>query len=33
MKDGRTAAAWIDAVVDGKTINPRKGFAVVPAAD
>ena len=33
MKDGRTAAAWIDAVVDGKTINPRKGFAVLPAAD
>lgn len=31
LKDGRTAAAWIDAVVDGKTINPRNGFAVVPA--
>lgn len=31
MKDGRPAAAWVDAVVDGKTINPRNGFAVVPA--
>lgn len=33
MKDGRSAAAWIDAVVDGKTINPRNGFAVIPADD
>lgn len=33
LKDGRTAAAWIDAVVEGKTINPRNGFAVVPAND
>jgi hypothetical protein len=33
MKDGRTAAAWIDATVDGKAINPRNGFAVVPAKD
>lgn len=31
MKDGRPAAAWVDAVVDGKKINPRNGFAVVPA--
>lgn len=33
MRDGRSAAAWIDAVVDGTTINPRNGFAVVPAED
>ena len=33
MKDGRTAGAWIDAVVDGETINPRNGFAVVPASE
>lgn len=33
MKDGRSAAAWIDAVVDGRTVNPRNGFAVVPADD
>ena len=33
MKDGRSAAAWIDAVVDGETINPRNGFAVIPAND
>jgi hypothetical protein len=31
MKDGRPAAAWIDATVDGEPINPRNGFAVVPA--
>jgi hypothetical protein len=31
MKDGRPAAAWVDAMVDGETINPRNGFAVVPA--
>jgi hypothetical protein len=31
MKDGRTAAAWIDAVVAGKNLNPRKGFAIEPA--
>ena len=31
MKDGRPAAAWVDAVVNGKKINPRNGFAVVPA--
>ena len=30
-KDGRSAGAWIDAVVNGKTINPRNGFAVIPA--
>ncbi|MGY8788972.1 MAG: DUF6152 family protein [Pseudomonadales bacterium] len=33
MKDGRSAGAWIDAVVNGKSINPRNGFAVIPAAD
>lgn len=33
MRDGRSAAAWVDAVVDGKTINPRNGFAVIPAAE
>jgi len=33
MKDGRSAGAWIDAVVDGKTINPRNGFAVIPAKE
>lgn len=31
MKDGRSGAAWIDAVVAGEPINPRNGFAVVPA--
>jgi len=31
MKDGRPAAAWVDAVVDGEKINPRNGFAVIPA--
>jgi hypothetical protein len=31
MKDGRPAAAWVDAVVNGERINPRNGFAVVPA--
>jgi hypothetical protein len=33
MKDGRSAAAWIDAMVDGETINPRNGFAVIPASE
>jgi len=33
MKDGRSAGAWIDAVVAGETINPRNGFAVIPAAE
>lgn len=33
MKDGRSAAAWIDAVVAGKTLSPRNGFAVNPAAE
>ena len=29
MRDGRPAAAWIDAVLeDGREINPRIGFAV-----
>ena len=29
MKDGRPAAAWIDAVLeDGRRLNPRAGFAV-----
>lgn len=31
MKDGRPAAAWVDAVVNGEKINPRNGFAVIPA--
>jgi hypothetical protein len=31
MRDGRPAAAWVDAVVGGETINPRNGFAVIPA--
>jgi hypothetical protein len=31
MRDGRPAAAWVDAVVNGEKINPRNGFAVVPA--
>ena len=31
MRDGRPAAAWVDAMVDGQEINPRNGFAVVPA--
>jgi hypothetical protein len=33
MKDGRSAGAWIDAVVNGESVNPRNGFAVIPAAD
>lgn len=33
MKDGRPAAAWVDATVNGERINPRNGFAVVPADD
>lgn len=33
MKDGRSAAAWIDAMVDGNRMNPRNGFAVVPAGE
>jgi hypothetical protein len=29
MRDGRPAAAWIDAVLeDGKELNPRAGFRV-----
>lgn len=29
MKDGRPAAIWVNAVrADGKTFNPRAGFAV-----
>jgi hypothetical protein len=33
MKDGRSAGAWIDAVVAGKPYNPRNGFAVRRAAE
>ena len=33
MKDGRSAAAWVDAIVDGQALNPRNGFAVIPAAE
>ncbi len=29
MKDGRPAAAWVDAVLaDGRKVDPRKGFEV-----
>ena len=31
LRDGRPGAAWVDAVVDGQELNPRNGFAVVPA--
>jgi hypothetical protein len=31
MKDGRPAAAWVDAVVNGQTLNPLNGFAINPA--
>lgn len=31
MRDGRPAAAWVDAEVNGEKINPRNGFAVIPA--
>ena len=31
MRDGRPAAAWVDASVNGEPINPRNGFAVIPA--
>jgi len=32
MRDGRPAAAWVDAVLaDGTQINPGNGFAVLPA--
>ena len=33
MKDGRSAGAWIDAVVNGESMNPRNGFAVIPASE
>jgi hypothetical protein len=33
MKDGRPAAAWVDAVVNGETLNPLNGFAIVPAGE
>lgn len=33
MKDGRSAAAWIDAKVNGEMMNPRNGFAVIPAGE
>lgn len=33
MRDGRPAAAWVDAIVDGSEINPRNGFAVIPASE
>jgi hypothetical protein len=32
MRDGRPGAAWVDAVVNGETMNPGNGFAVKPAA-
>lgn len=31
LRDGRPGAAWVDAVVDGQEVNPRNGFAIVPA--
>jgi len=31
--DGRPAAAWFDAVVDGQSLNPMNGFAINPASD
>ncbi|MCB1331615.1 MAG: hypothetical protein KDK28_20095 [Maritimibacter sp.] len=32
MRDGRPAAAWVDGTLeDGTVINPRNGFAVIPA--
>jgi hypothetical protein len=31
LRDGRPGAAWVDAVVNGETVNPRNGFAVIPA--
>src|SRR5690554_2214358 len=34
MRDGRPAAAWVDAVLaDGTQINPGNGFAVLPAGE
>lgn len=32
MRDGRPGAAWVDAILaDGTEVNPRNGFAVLPA--
>lgn len=31
LSDGRPAAAWFDAQVDGQTMNPLNGFAINPA--
>jgi hypothetical protein len=33
LSDGRPAAAWFDAVVNGETMNPLNGFAINPADD
>jgi len=33
INDGRPAAAWFDAVVNGETMNPLNGFAINPAAE
>ncbi len=33
LKDGRPAAAWVDAVVDGERVNPGSGFAINAASD
>jgi hypothetical protein len=33
MNDGRSAGAWIDAMVDGEKLNPRNGFAIIPATE
>ncbi|MBN4074992.1 MAG: hypothetical protein COA71_06920 [SAR86 cluster bacterium] len=31
ISDGRPAAAWFDAVINGETMNPGNGFAINPA--
>ena len=33
LSDGRPAAAWFDAVVNGESMNPLNGFAINPADD
>ncbi|MFL2840580.1 MAG: DUF6152 family protein [Pseudohongiellaceae bacterium] len=33
LTDGRPAAAWFDAVVNGESMNPLNGFAINPADD
>ncbi len=31
LRDGRSAAEWIDATIDGRTVDPWTGFAINPA--